>query len=280
MKKLCDCGVCRRCKHREYTRLWKLNHPEGWKAIAERAYKKRTQQPDYKSRRREEYLRNRARYIERAKNWQKENPSAVNAKNAKWKRENREQVNASERRRLAIWSPERRSERNFRSDTKKLYNTTPEWYGQKLEEQGGKCAICGADSPGAKNRQRFYIDHCHASGENRGLLCHKCNVGLVRFEDLPNWADKALAYLAHYKEQSMTTVPHPSGGEYNPDHIQTPKEMPPVTQPAPELEPAPIPDSPEESLDAQLAVEAPADDPSDAIGGLSGAGVAPPETEE
>ena len=57
--------------------------------------------------------------------------------------------------------------------------------------QGGRCAICGAE----QGNRRFHLDHDHATGRARGLLCHSCNLGLGAFRDNPEWLDAAAAYL-------------------------------------------------------------------------------------
>jgi hypothetical protein len=50
------------------------------------------------------------------------------------------------------------------------YGVTLERYRSMLEQQGGACAIC------RKTQQRaFDVDHCHATGRVRGLLCTNCN---------------------------------------------------------------------------------------------------------
>jgi hypothetical protein len=74
----------------------------------------------------------------------------------------------------------------------KRYGITPALYASLLEEQGGKCGICRKDKAG-KIGQRFAVDHDHATGEIRGLLCIKCNSSLGWFE--PHGA-KAIVYLA------------------------------------------------------------------------------------
>lgn len=50
-----------------------------------------------------------------------------------------------------------------------------------LASQGGCCAICSSGEPGG--RGDWHVDHCHASGRVRGLLCSTCNVGLGMFKD-------------------------------------------------------------------------------------------------
>lgn len=63
-----------------------------------------------------------------------------------------------------------------------------------LDRQGGVCAIC--DSPEAGGRwATFAVDHDHATGELRGLLCQPCNVGIGQFSDDPSRLRRAADYL-------------------------------------------------------------------------------------
>lgn len=57
-----------------------------------------------------------------------------------------------------------------------------------LEAQKGRCAMCGSVM------KRVYIDHNHKTGEFRGLLCNRCNVGLHYIEDSV-FVDNAARYL-------------------------------------------------------------------------------------
>lgn len=57
--------------------------------------------------------------------------------------------------------------------------------------QAGLCAICGKEP----EDRRLAMDHCHATGRVRGLLCMHCNVGLGMFKDNKEVLEKAIAYL-------------------------------------------------------------------------------------
>lgn len=59
-----------------------------------------------------------------------------------------------------------------------------------LTAQGGGCAICGAKP----KTRRLHVDHDHASGAVRGLLCHRCNRALPTWVT-ERWLFKAAAYI-------------------------------------------------------------------------------------
>lgn len=77
---------------------------------------------------------------------------------------------------------------------------TLEQYNVRLAAQNGKCAICGnvetALDPKSGRVRRLAIDHSHATGKIRGLLCSWCNHGLGKFRDNRSFLAKAIAYLA------------------------------------------------------------------------------------
>lgn len=62
--------------------------------------------------------------------------------------------------------------------------------------QGSTCAICKAPPPDvAKKRGGLHVDHDHATGKVRGLLCEPCNQGLGFFKDSVTALQFAIAYL-------------------------------------------------------------------------------------
>ncbi|MFA5049307.1 MAG: endonuclease VII domain-containing protein [Patescibacteria group bacterium] len=76
------------------------------------------------------------------------------------------------------------------------FNITLEEYNKILDEQNGKCAICG----NIKNGNRVMcVDHDHYTGHIRGLLCGRCNLGIGSFTDDIDLLKKAIIYLEKFK---------------------------------------------------------------------------------
>jgi hypothetical protein len=71
-------------------------------------------------------------------------------------------------------------------------------YNALLDSQGHLCKICGKpDGDGTSYQtKRLALDHCHATGKVRGLLCEQCNKGLGMFKDRPELLQKAIEYLS------------------------------------------------------------------------------------
>jgi hypothetical protein len=76
------------------------------------------------------------------------------------------------------------------------YGLTLAEYEALLSAQGGKCAVCNSTDTGRKNSP-WSIDHCHATGRVRGLLCHQCNIALGHARDNP----ALLRAMARYVEK-------------------------------------------------------------------------------
>lgn len=60
-----------------------------------------------------------------------------------------------------------------------------------LDAQRGKCAICN-EVP-----VKPCVDHDHATGKVRGILCHPCNLALHYIEDV-EFRERSMAYLARF----------------------------------------------------------------------------------
>jgi hypothetical protein len=79
-------------------------------------------------------------------------------------------------------------------------------YDRLFIEQGGRCAICGSESPGRKGVTRFAFDHDHETGRPRGLLCLPCNVGIGALQDDPELLRAAIAYLETHRQVGLRAV--------------------------------------------------------------------------
>ncbi len=94
------------------------------------------------------------------------------------------------------------SELSWEQGIIKKYNVTAEQFYEELEKQGGVCAICKSDDSNqitTAKKDRFFIDHDHVSGINRGLLCTKCNtmIGEWAGRDDPQILYAGFEYLAY-----------------------------------------------------------------------------------
>ena len=78
---------------------------------------------------------------------------------------------------------------------KRLYGITLDDYNRMLKIQNNRCAICNGTATGNRRWKNLSVDHCHATGKVRGLLCHDCNTGIGKMKDDVEILDKAIAYL-------------------------------------------------------------------------------------
>lgn len=77
---------------------------------------------------------------------------------------------------------------------KKKFGLTLVQFNALAVAQKNRCAICGGP-PSGRSQKCFSVDHCHATGIVRGLLCGLCNVGLGAFKDNPASLQQAIKYL-------------------------------------------------------------------------------------
>ena len=71
-----------------------------------------------------------------------------------------------------------------------------------LKKQGGVCAICRKE-PREKRGLRPHLDHDHATGKVRGILCAPCNFGLGAFRDNTINLKSAIRYLNAARDMNV-----------------------------------------------------------------------------
>lgn len=103
----------------------------------------------------------------------------------------------------AKWSPERKEQAkaDFRRwHLKNLYGITPEQFDAMYTAQGGVCEICRSAERSSRGRfNRLHVDHCHLTGQVRGLLCTSCNATLGRIDENPMIARSIADYIEKYQ---------------------------------------------------------------------------------
>lgn len=159
--------------------------------------------------------------------WHEKNKEALKEYARKYREGNPEykKRNADKAKKDRLENPEYFKAREFAREMKK-YNTTVEWYRDRLIEQSGLCAICSHLSHHHGTLQRLQVDHDHtccdlktkSCGEClRGLLCADCNVLLSYLErflkeasvvaERHTWTRRALNYIEDYKKTWTVTFP-------------------------------------------------------------------------
>ncbi len=87
-----------------------------------------------------------------------------------------------------------------RAHLKRKYGITLEEYELLFEVAGGKCAIClRSETARRKGKLRtLCVDHDHATGAVRGLLCTSCNRAIGYLGDDPLRARALADYLERW----------------------------------------------------------------------------------
>lgn len=78
-----------------------------------------------------------------------------------------------------------------RNKLRRKYNITVEQFAELNNLQNGRCAVCRR----REKRRPLSVDHCHATGRVRGLLCSNCNTALGLLRDSTRVIALALQYL-------------------------------------------------------------------------------------
>ena len=93
----------------------------------------------------------------------------------RWRREN--------------YNPDKKRAADFRHK----YGIDLNDYDQMFAAQNGCCQVCLVHQDALS--RRLAVDHCHASGKVRGLLCDNCNTALGKVNDNIETLQRAIEYL-------------------------------------------------------------------------------------
>jgi len=134
------------------------------------------------------------KYIrEYMREYRKKNPEKTREQRNAWVRNNKDKIKDYNRKRYL-------GKREFH--LKKKYGIGMQEYHAMHAAQGGRCAICAADKTGGRGGPSlFHVDHCHATGKVRGLLCNACNRMIGLGKDDPAVLRAGADYLT--KHQNM-----------------------------------------------------------------------------
>lgn len=89
---------------------------------------------------------------------------------------------------------------------KRYYGMTGEEYGAMLADQKGVCAICEQPETAMFNGRPkvMHVDHDHATGQIRALLCGSCNGMLGLAKDKPETLRAAAIYLEKHSAKIVS----------------------------------------------------------------------------
>jgi hypothetical protein len=102
----------------------------------------------------------------------------------------KQEINERQRRRWAASDRKRTRQPYSRTQLLQSYGMSTEDYDMLSARQGGACAICRRQTAAP-----LCVDHCHATGKVRGLLCRTCNSAIGFLRDDEALMAAALAYL-------------------------------------------------------------------------------------
>lgn len=118
-----------------------------------------------------------------------------------WNERNRGYLAEKQRARVAA-NPDKYREYFRNRHVLKKYGLAPGDYERMLTEQSGVCAVCGSEPDIDRHGiLRLAIDHCHATGKVRGLLCNNCNAGIGLIGDTIEHLEACIRYLKGFERK-------------------------------------------------------------------------------
>ena len=148
---------------------------------------------------------------EKVRQWHRDNPQWYPAYRKRWEAENPDKLRELRRRARMRQSPEKKAEyiarwraknpnrvkrQQRRKVIRRYFDLEPMEYdalvANLLVAQDSRCAICQREFD---DERAYRLDHDHATGRARGLLCPSCNLALGQFSDNAAWLRRAADYV-------------------------------------------------------------------------------------
>lgn len=120
---------------------------------------------------------------ERRKAWAAANPEKCKEYRARYKAKHADRIKAQNAAGQDRWR---------RMKKARLYGLTYDQV-EQLENQT-HCPICGTEFTKERKSQRCF-DHCHSTGQFRGVICVRCNTALGMMNDNVQSLKNAITYL-------------------------------------------------------------------------------------
>lgn len=105
------------------------------------------------------------------------------------------------------WSQTEAGKRsNVARAMKRRCDATIDEYDAAYEAQQGRCRICKQSFP-KYDKGRMVVDHCHATGRFRALLCDRCNHTIGHARENISILQSAIAYLKAEQQEALDLSP-------------------------------------------------------------------------
>lgn len=188
-------------RHRDYVRRYREKNREALNAKS-REYNA-AHRDERQAKARQSWIDKRDEKLSYHAAWRASNPDKVKANKARHRRANAEAIKARARE-LHAQNPERRrgqSREQYSSRREailarkrfKRYGITPAQFDAMLVDQDRACVVCKVPFSGQP-----HVDHDHATGQVRGLLCFGCNAAIGQAKD----SSEILRALADYLDDA------------------------------------------------------------------------------
>ena len=68
--------------------------------------------------------------------------------------------------------------KNHKQEIVRKYGVDIDWFDKQFEQQNKCCATCKKPLEWTNKQNTPHVDHCHATGKVREILCNRCNTVL------------------------------------------------------------------------------------------------------